>query len=40
MAPFAITVGIWQIYSRVGNAAFVTLGTLIFLTMARIDQVN
>ena len=40
MAPFAITVGIWQIYNRVGNAAFVTLGTLIFLTMARVDQIN
>ena len=40
MAPFAITVGIWQIYSRVGNAAFVTLGTLIFLTMERVDQIK
>ena len=40
MTPFAITVGIWQIYIRVGNAAFVTLGTLIFLTMARVDQIQ
>ena len=39
MAPIAITIGILQIYTRVGNAAFVTLGTLLFLSMARVDQI-
>ena len=33
MAPLAMMIGVWQIYTRVGNAAFAAFGTLIFLNM-------
>ena len=33
IAPLAIGLGIWQIYNRVGNAAFAALGTLMAIAV-------
>ena len=33
MAPVAISIGVWQMYIRVGNATFAALGTLLFLNI-------
>ena len=31
MAPLAISIGVWQMYTRIGNAAFAAFGMLLFL---------
>ena len=33
MAPLAISIGVWQMYTRIGNAAYVAFGTMIFLNI-------
>ena len=33
MAPLAISIGVWQMYTRVGNASFAAFGALLFLSI-------